>query len=78
MFDIKHATLVCKIDGGSRMCRYIAYCESGGFECMKYSDQRDEIDRKCELGVWMNVGDNCEGMLPTTISHKEDANICKN
>ena len=62
MIDFDYAKLVCKLGGGSRTCRYLVTTDTG-FGCAKYTDGARLIDQHVDDGIYVAVGDNCEGKL---------------
>jgi len=76
--DDNHARLVCKFGNGSRMCRYLAGTPEG-FSCLKHTDKREFIDERVSNNEYINVGDNCEGILFNDSEYSSGGgNTCKN
>lgn len=57
------------IQGDGTACRYLAVCKDG-WECLKESSLKPEIDRRGAAGTMKSKGDNCKGFKAETENKK--------
>ena len=67
----------CRIGEGKDCCRYLA-CGPDGFECLKHTSLKTQLDVRVLQNNISAQGDNCEGIKPNLEGRHENISVSGN